>query len=309
MIQARPQPERGTLRYRHTITIQTHGYHTDTRPLYRHTTTLQTNDFYKDKKLLFAGPWPRACQIIVFATLNMKQQFETYSQTLQWKRQGNTFFKDKDSKSSHNFCNEQLRARTFAIAAASCSCCCCNCCFLFKPARARAAVREPPGSSIGTLFIWRGTFFSNHFLKPFFHTNITFWIKFDSKMDPFCTLRRAFFKENYENRKVCLDCTGVYGLHMSPSRGLLWATQKSKKNRNIFQNRFLATKIQQIPKKSFQKSPNGWGDIGGGASLAALGTLLVHQAVFWYPKWAPKQPNCSKSDPKVATYTPKGRPK
>ena len=31
----------------------------------------------------FAGPWPRACQIIVFATLNMKQQFEKYWQTLQ----------------------------------------------------------------------------------------------------------------------------------------------------------------------------------------------------------------------------------
>ncbi len=34
--------------YRHTTTIQTHDYYTDTQLLYRHTTTIQAHDYYTD---------------------------------------------------------------------------------------------------------------------------------------------------------------------------------------------------------------------------------------------------------------------
>jgi len=36
------------LLYRHTTTIQTHSYYTDTQLLYKHTSTIQTHNYYTD---------------------------------------------------------------------------------------------------------------------------------------------------------------------------------------------------------------------------------------------------------------------
>ena len=46
------------------------------------------------------------------------------------------------------------------------------------------------------------------------------------------------FQKKKENRKVRFDCTGAYGLHMSPSRGAPGATQKSRKKVAPPQNLF-----------------------------------------------------------------------
>ena len=46
----------------------------------------------------------------------------------------------------------------------------------------------------------------------------------------------VYFLEKCKNEKVCFDCTGVCGLHVSPSHGAPRATPKSKKKHDIFQN-------------------------------------------------------------------------
>jgi len=53
-------------------------------------------------------------------------------------------------------------------------------------------------------------------------------------MEPKYGLRQPIFQKTFKNGKVCLDCAGVYGLHMSPSREALRATQKTKKKESLF---------------------------------------------------------------------------
>ena len=48
----------------------------------------------------------------------------------------------------------------------------------------------------------------------------------------------ATFLKKCEHEKVCLDCAGAYGLHVSPSLGAVRVAKKLKKNNNLFQNRF-----------------------------------------------------------------------
>jgi len=54
------------------------------------------------------------------------------------------------------------------------------------------------------------------------------------KMEPKCGPLEPIFQKSFKNGKVCFDCAGVYGLHMSPSRAALRATQKTKKKESLF---------------------------------------------------------------------------
>ena len=52
----------------------------------------------------------------------------------------------------------------------------------------------------------------------------------DAETKPKRGLLEGIFREQCRNGKVCLDCAGVDGMHMSPSRGALRGTQNSKKS-------------------------------------------------------------------------------
>ena len=101
---------------------------------------------------------------------------------------------------------------------------------------------------------------------------------------------------------MCLDRAGAYRLHVSPSPGALRATQKSNKNRDIFQKPYFSSKISKIyqkgPPKGLQK-----GDPETG--VAPLGRLLGH---LWRPKPfydTENEPTASPNCPQGPKITPK----
>ena len=59
-----------------------------------------------------------------------------------------------------------------------------------------------------------------------------------SKMESKYGLREPIFQKAFKNGKVCLDCAGVNGLQMSPSREALRVTQKTKKKASLFPKGF-----------------------------------------------------------------------
>ena len=100
-------------------------------------------------------------------------------------------------------------------------------------------------------------------------------------MDPKWYLLEAIFQKECKIGKVCLDCAGVYGLHMGPSRGALRATNISKKERDIFQNRSFLANISEIYEKDELQKVSKWASLFRGWRL--LGHLchpLVPQSVF-----------------------------
>ena len=52
----------------------------------------------------------------------------------------------------------------------------------------------------------------------------------DTKTEPKRCLLEGIFREQCQNGKRCLDCAGVDGMHMNPSRGALRGIQNSKKS-------------------------------------------------------------------------------
>ena len=164
---------------------------------------------------------------------------------LQWKWHTATCLAEKDAKWSHNFYNEhhflqqiRIRARTFAIVAAVVAVAVVIVVSCWKPARAREAVREPRGLHIVRCLHLGGTFFLNHCLKHFFLQKLRFSKKIVAEMDPKWTLLGAFFSKRDKHRKVCFDCAGVYGLHISPHRGAPGPTHNYIKNRLIPETTF-----------------------------------------------------------------------
>ena len=146
------------------------------------------------------------------------------------------------SKNSNNFESRSLfsaiisnSASTVARTIVSCS----------KSAHARGAVREPRAMVIGSCLPMGGHLFLNNLLRPFFHSKLQFWTKHVSQMDPKWGLLGPTFQKKCENEKVCLDCAGAYGLHMSPSLEALNATQKSKK-KYMFQVSLFSPTISNI---------------------------------------------------------------
>ena len=120
------------------------------------------------------------------------------------------------------------------------SCCCFLLRLLFvqKTAHARGGCQGASGFVHSDLFDVGG--------YPFFEANLELFFSQKNAIlkdrcfqnEPTMKSFGSYFWKKCENGKVCFDCAGAYGLHMSPSHGALRATQKSKKKGNLFENRF-----------------------------------------------------------------------
>ena len=94
----------------------------------------------------------------------------------------------------------------------------------------------------------------------------------------------SYFWKKWKNGKVCFDCAGAYGLHMSPSHGALRAIQKSKKKKEPFPEPLFLVKNVKNTKKKLQKVSKwvtvfrGWRLFGG--SWDTVGALTR----FWPQK-------------------------
>ena len=115
-------------------------------------------------------------------------------------------------------------------------------------------------------------------------------MKMVSKMDPKLTLLGAVF-----------DCTGAYGLYMSPHRGAPKATQNYTKTQTDCRNLFFPGKIRKCTKNDTQEVSKSVTLYRANVPLVPLGSALVPQSVFLHQKWtqsAPKVPLELKSTPK-----------
>ena len=105
---------------------------------------------------------------------------------------------------------------------------------------------------------------------------------------------------------MCVNRAGAYGLHVSPSPGALRATQKSNKNRDIFQKPYFSSKISKIYQKG---SPKGFQKGDPETGVAPLGRLLGH---LWIPKPfydTENEPTASPNCPQASKFTSKMNPK
>ena len=159
-------------------------------------------------------------------------------------------------------------------------------------------VREPRDSPIVGRNSLDFNFFCVAVLASIFSLKIAILEENWPKMDPTWPLLEAVFWKQCENGKVCLDCAGVYGLHMSPSCGALRATQKSKKKGTYFRTTVFTEKIRKCTKTELQKVSEWVRRYPGNLTLAALGALLVPQPVF-YTKNEPTSPQKCPREPKI----------
>ena len=113
-----------------------------------------------------------------------------------------------------------------------------------------------------------------------------------AEMEVVRTLWEALFHKSYENGKVRFDCTGAYGLPMSPSLGALRVTKKLKKKTTHFRTFFLNKKTRKILKNDIQK-------VSKRVSLFRWWRLLGHL-------WNPKLIFDSKSEPTAPPKVPQG---
>ena len=98
----------------------------------------------------------------------------------------------------------------------------------------------------------------------------------------------SYFSEKVRNRKSVFGLRRRVRIAYEP---IPWSAQGDpkikEKNKRISEPLFLA-KIRRYTKiKKTKRSPNGWLSFGGGASWAALGTLLAFQSVLWPPEVSP----------------------
>ena len=113
---------------------------------------------------------------------------------------------------------------------------------------------------------------------------MTFWTKIVSKMEPKWGLVGPTFQKKCESEKVCLDCAGAYGLHMSPSLKAPDATNKSLKKQMCFKYAFFSSKIWKCVKNDLPNVTK-WVSLFWGWRL--LGHLWRHYSKH-VPKSAPK---------------------
>ena len=78
------------------------------------------------------------------------------------------------------------------------------------------------------------------FLERLFSSKYDILHKNRLKMEPKWGLVGPTFQKKCENEKVCLDCAGAYGLHMSPSLEAPDATQNNEKKHMCFKYAFFS---------------------------------------------------------------------
>ena len=100
------------------------------------------------------------------------------------------------------------------------------------------------------------------------------------------------------------DCTGAYGLHVSPRLGTPKATQHYTKKQMDSMNRFFLPKIRKLTKNDTQRVSKRVSLYRANVPWAPLGAPLVPRSVFEDEKWtqrAPKVPTEIKITPKSDT--------
>ena len=164
--------------------------------------------------------------------LKLKSNKRQKQKQLNWRNQ---------TRNKHN--NSRTEATTlqlfvFFVKLLNCCSLLFNCCLLLKQSLTLGgAVREPWDTTVAGRFTAGGTFFSNRFRALTFSTTEQLCHQIDLHYGPKRKSFGSYFWEKCKNEKVCLDCAGMYGSHMSPSRGVLRATQQLKKKTRTFQNR------------------------------------------------------------------------
>ena len=150
----------------------------------------------------------------------------------------------------------------------------------WKSAHARGAVREPresiidPRDPLGRALFWYLFFasFVSHKIEISYENGP----QNGSKVITF----GSCFQKMKENRKMRFDCTGVYGLHMSPHRGAPRATQNYTKKQTDSRNPFFLGKIRKYTKNDPQKVSKWVRVFLANVPLAPFGSALVPQSVF-----------------------------
>ena len=126
-----------------------------------------------------------------------------------------------------------------------------------------------------------------------------------SKMEPKWGLVGPTFQKKRESEKVCLDCAGAYGLHVSPSLKAPDATNKSQKKHMCFKYAIFHQKYKNVWKMTSHMCPNGWLYFGGGASWGTLGAIIRNMYPKVLQKWSQDCKNASKKAPKMVKVSPK----
>ena len=146
----------------------------------------------------FAGPLPRACQIMHFVLLTLQILEKSAMQT-----SSNSIFEHKT----------RARAAFFGTCARTIVYC-------LRSAHATAVVRGAWGRAVHRNFHLCGRFCSTCFFGTLFNTpNRDLEQKTQSKWNPQEGFCRNCFQTKSQNRKVRFDCTRTHDVHVSPRRG------------------------------------------------------------------------------------------
>ena len=141
----------------------------------------------------------------------------------------------------------------------------------------------------------------------------------DPETEPTRGVLEGIFREQCRNEKVCLDCAGVDGMHMSPSRGALRGIQNSKKSELRTKRAWKAQGCTENTRKTtpievkmgakaatvFGSFLPGWPHARPQGRRDLKNLLLVHRITKMWPpelqKWAQEYPKWNlnlKSEPK-----------
>ena len=180
---------------------------------------------------------------------------------------------------------------------------CLNNCFLFEKRAREACPRDPPVLWLVRCLHLVGHLFPERLFDPFVSLTVLSLTKVAPKLEPKYGLREPIFQKTCKNGKVCLDCAGVYGLHMSP---IPWSAQgdpqNEEKSESISEGFFWGSKYENMWKHGSKMSPKRWLYFRG----EPLGALLAH---LWCSKSFLTQkvkPKSSKNVPNGPQVTPKG---
>ena len=128
----------------------------------------------------------------------------------------------------------------------------------WKSAHATGAVREPREVTIHVRYPLGRALFSYLFFASFFSHKIEISYENGPQNTPKVDTFGSCFQKMRENRKVRFDCTGAYGLYMSPHRGAPKATQNYTKNKLIAETFSFQEKSENVQKTTPERSPNRW---------------------------------------------------
>ena len=100
-----------------------------------------------------------------------------------------------------------------------------------------------------------------------------------------------------------MDCAGAYGLHMSPSLGVLRVTKKFKKKSKLFQNRSFLQTQRKYSKKDLQKVSKR---VRGFPGKRFLGHLASPKLIFDAKSEPTAPPKCPQGPKHASKMIPKG---